>query len=79
MTKIIDRTALETKRFDEIPVGTYFKYFDRLFVKLHDYDSDDDNAFCFDAEKDKGNLTGVDRNVLVAVVDVEIIVKPLGC
>lgn len=79
MAKIIDMTALESKRFDEIPTGTYFKYFDKLFVKLHDYDSDDDNTFCFDAGKDKGNSVHIDGNVLVTVVDVEIIVKPLGC
>lgn len=83
MAKIIDKTALEAKRFDEISVGTYFKYFDKLFVKLYDsghfYDGDDDNTFCFDAGKGKGNPTHVDANVLVTVVDVEIIVKPLGC
>ena len=79
MAKIIDMTSLETKRFDEIPVGTYFKYFDKLFVKLNGFDDDDGNTFCFDAGKDKGNPVHVDGNVLVAVVDVEIIVKPLGC
>ena len=79
MAKIIDKTALESKRFDEIPVGTYFKYFDKLFVKLNDYDGDDDNTFCFDAGKDKGSPTHIEGNVLVTVVDVEIIVKPLGC
>lgn len=79
MAKIIDRTALETKRFDEIPVGTFFKYFDKLFVKLSGFDGDDDNSYCFDAGKDKGNPTHVDGNVLVAVVDVEIIVKPPHC
>lgn len=78
MAKIIDRTALESKRFEEIPVGTYFKYFDKLFVKLSDGDGDVDNAFCFDAGKDKGNLVHIE-DVLVIVVDVEIIVKPLGC
>jgi hypothetical protein len=79
MAKIIDKTALEAKRFDEIPVGTYFKYFDKLFVKLNGFDDDDGNAFCFDAGKGKGNPTHVDSNVLVTEVDVEIIVKPLGC
>lgn len=79
MAKIIDRTALKIKRFNEVPVGTYFKYFDKLFVKLNDYDGDDDNTFCFDAGEGKGNPTRVDGNVLVTVVDVEIIVKPLGC
>lgn len=79
MAKIIDMTALKTKRFDEISVGTYFKYFDKLFVKLSNFDGDDDNTFCFDAGKDKGNPVHMDGNVLVTVVDVEIIVKPLGC
>lgn len=79
MAKIIDRTALESKRFEEIPVGTFFKYFDKLFVKLSDGDGDVDNTFCFDAGKDKGNLVHMDESVLVIVVDVEIIVKPLGC
>lgn len=78
MARIIDMTALESKRFDEIPVGTYFKYFDKLFVKLSDGDGDIDNTFCFDAGKDKGNLVHME-DVLVVVVDVEIIVKPLGC
>lgn len=77
MAKIIDRTTLGSKRFDEIPVGTFFKYFNKLFVKMSDGDGDVDNAFCFDAGKDKGNLVHID-DVLVIVVDVEIIVKPLG-
>lgn len=79
MAKIIDMTALENKRFDEISVGTYFKYFGKLFVKVSGFDDDDDNTFCFDTGENKGNPVHVDGNVLVTIVDVEIIVKPLGC
>lgn len=78
MAKVIDKTALEEKRFYELSVGDYFKHFYGIFVKLNDCKKGD-NAFCFNAGKDKGNPVHVDKNTLVEIVDVEIIAKSQSC
>lgn len=56
--------------FWEIEIGTYFKIWDTLFVKIS-YDDDDDNVFNF--ERNYVESIGPDESV--EIVNVEITVK----
>ena len=56
--------------FWEIEIGTYFKIWDTLFVKIS-YDDDDDNVFNF--ERNYVESIGPDERV--EIVNVEITVK----
>lgn len=58
------------KMFKDIDIGTYFKLYGRLFVKI-DYTYDDDNVYDFKA-KYPDTLEPDDE---VEIVDIEITVK----
>jgi len=70
MAEIIDRTILKKENFGVLEIGTYFKLYGKLYVKI-DYSDEDNNAFEL-----KGNhLNTLETNDEVEIVDVDFIVK----
>jgi hypothetical protein len=70
MAEIIDRTILKKENFGLLEIGTYFKLYGRLYVKIN-YSDEDDNVFDLKAK----HLDTLEANDEVEIVDVDFIVK----